>query len=77
MVIDKKVKLTQEEYWAIDNAVGQKGYYVHDYIRPPKTVETDLCCPKCNEYLLYNQAGISYQITCPTEGCVDIIVRGI
>ena len=72
MVIEKKAELTEKEYWDIDNAIGLKGYYVHEYVRPPKTVGTDICCPRCNAKLLYNQAGISYQITCPTEGCVDI-----
>ena len=76
MVTNKKVILTEDEYWDIDNTVC-KGYYVHEYIRPPKTVETDICCPKCNEKLFYDQVGISYQITCPTEDCVDIVARGI
>ena len=77
MVTEKNNSLTSTEYWAIHDAIGKTGCYVHDYVRPPKTIVTDVCCPKCSEKLMYTQAGISYQITCSTDGCVDFVVRGI
>ncbi len=34
-------------------------------------------CPRCGKLLLYREAGNSYEIKCPTEGCLKRVCRGI
>ena len=77
MVTETRVKLTREEYYSLFNTISEKGYYVHEHFSLPRTVQTDIPCPICNEKLMYIQSGASYSIKCPTANCVDVGVRGI
>lgn len=77
MVSNGIIKLTREERYAIEDEIRGKKYYVHEYFNLPRTVQTDVCCPKCKEMLMYIQVGASYTIKCPRVGCVEIGVRGI
>ena len=77
MVTETKVKLSKAEYHAVDKEIGDKGYYIHEYFNSPRTVQTDIKCPKCGADLMFIQTGASYQIKCPTVDCINKIARGI
>ncbi len=40
---------------------------------PIKEVE----CPRCGQLLIYYAAGNSYEVKCPTSGCIHESVRGL
>lgn len=40
---------------------------------PNKTV----ICPRCGKELQYREVGNSYEVKCPTEGCLKSVFRGI
>ena len=77
MATKTNVRLTEEMYYAIEEALESKGYYAHEEVYPPREIVTDVICPICDENLNFIQAGLSYQIKCPTENCADVSVRGI
>ncbi len=34
-------------------------------------------CPRCGKELQYRDFGNSYEVKCPTEGCLKSVFRGI
>ena len=34
-------------------------------------------CPRCGKPLEYREVGASYEVKCPTEGCIKMAVRGL
>ena len=42
-----------------------------------KTPESKVLCPRCGNELAYREAGSSYEVKCPTEGCISLTVRGL
>ena len=34
-------------------------------------------CPRCGKNLSYREIGNSYEIECPTPGCIKLVVRGL
>jgi len=72
-----KAAISMEEFDAVEEAMIEKGYFAHEYVRPPRTVETDVKCPVCNRDLSLYLSGNSHQIKCNTDLCVDISVRGL
>lgn len=39
--------------------------------------EKQIFCPRCGEELGYREVGNSYEVKCPTQGCIKFTVRGI
>ena len=75
-----KRKVSEDEYYAIENEITKRGYMppvIHEYIKPAKNIETDINCPVCDGYLILYLAGLSYQIKCKSESCLNISVRGL
>jgi len=72
-----KTLISIEEFDAIEEALIERGYFTHEYVSPPRTIETDVKCPICNGHLLLYLSGNSYQIKCNTNSCLDISVRGL
>ena len=42
-------------------------------IHPQKTI----ICPRCGKKLTFFKAGNSYEVKCPTDGCLRDAVRGL
>ena len=69
--------LGEEQYYHIEDALVEKGYFRHEYVVPPRMAETDVTCCFCHKELSLYLSGNSHQITCKTNGCIDITVRGL
>ncbi len=39
--------------------------------------ESKVICPRCGKELGFRSVGNSYEIKCPTEGCISLAVRGL
>ena len=37
----------------------------------------DVKCPRCGKSLIYHAFGNSYEVKCPTNGCIHETVRGL
>lgn len=37
----------------------------------------DVKCPRCGKSLIFRATGNSYEVKCPTKGCIHESVRGI
>lgn len=37
----------------------------------------DVKCPRCGRSLIYRAVGNSYEVKCPTEGCIHEALRGL
>ena len=72
-----KASISIKEFDAIEEAMIERDYFAHEYVRPPRTVATDVKCPVCGGDLSLYLSGNSYQIKCGTNSCVDISVRGL
>jgi hypothetical protein len=72
-----KAMISVEEFDAIEDAMIERGYFAHEYVRPSRTVETGVICPICNRDLMLYLSGNSHQIKCNTNSCMDINVRGL
>lgn len=57
------IKFSEEEL----NALEKKA------LEPSKRV----ICPRCGKELIFKEFGKSYQVKCPTEGCIIENCRGI
>ncbi|MCM1440363.1 MAG: hypothetical protein NC131_14335 [Roseburia sp.] len=42
-----------------------------------KTPDSKVVCPRCGKELTYRAVGNSYEVKCPTEGCISLTVRGL
>lgn len=39
--------------------------------------EAQIFCPRCGEELEFRSVGSSYEVKCPTDGCIKLTVRGV
>lgn len=39
--------------------------------------EEQVMCPRCGEEIGFRSVGSSYEVKCPTKGCIKLTVRGI
>lgn len=47
---------------------------LHEKARAPKS---KVLCPRCGKELAYRAVGNSYEVKCPTEGCLVMTCRGL
>ena len=43
--------LNEDQYYQIEDALVEKGYFKHEYVVPSRMVETDVICCFCHEKL--------------------------
>ena len=72
-----KQSISVEEYRNIQQSLLNEGYFTHEYVMPARTVETNIICPKCGDFINLYRAGTSYRIYCNTDECVDVGARGL
>ena len=77
MVSTSTLHLSEDQYYQIEDALVERGYFKHEYVVPSRMVETDVACCFCNERLDLYLSGNSHQIMCKFNGCIEIIVRGL
>lgn len=39
--------------------------------------QSKVLCPRCGKELTYRSVGNSYEVKCPTPGCISDTVRGL
>ncbi len=42
-----------------------------------RTPREKVLCPRCGKELGYRSVGNSYEVKCPTEGCIVMTCRGL
>jgi hypothetical protein len=70
-------KLSLDRVLDLQKELHDNGYLSEYYVNPRKTTRTLVCCPICGKHLIVDQYAASYLITCETENCIQISVRGI
>lgn len=73
----KPSRITIAESDSIEKAMYDKGYLTDGYVFPAKTIETDVPCPVCGNYLALYVSGNSHRISCKDSTCVNITFRGL
>ena len=58
-----KITLTEEEIDAMDEKA--------------ENPDADVKCPRCGESLVFSASGSSYEVVCPTDGCIHLTSRGL
>lgn len=70
-------KLTDEEYYFIEDSLLKQGYLSQEYVMARKIETSSIKCPICGNLVIIERCGNSYGVNCTDENCFSYTVRGI